>query len=250
MSTRDLLRAVARRLPPRAKRRVRSAAVDARRRATRLTDRPDWGDLRRSVPFDETYGASRGTPVDRWYIDRFLSEHASLVSGNVLEVSQGRYATGFGGAGVAVDVLDIDGGNPDATVLADLAVPGSLPEGRYDVAIVTQTLQYVSDPAAAVRNLVVCLRPSGTLLLTAPAMGRLDPSAPPGQDRWRFTPAGLRELMTDAPTSGAPQISGVGNLTSALAFLLGLAAEELHHDELDYDDPDHPLLVCAVVRSR
>lgn len=37
-----------------------------------------------------------GTPVDRYYIERFLSEHAERIRGNVLEVKDASYTRRFG----------------------------------------------------------------------------------------------------------------------------------------------------------
>ena len=46
-----------------------------RRRLARL-NYPRWGNLRRREPFSSYYGFDRGTPVDRFYIERFLSDRA------------------------------------------------------------------------------------------------------------------------------------------------------------------------------
>jgi len=44
-----------------------------------------WGNLRRLRPFTDRYGYDRGTPIERSYIERFLSEHAQRIRGSVLE---------------------------------------------------------------------------------------------------------------------------------------------------------------------
>ncbi|MGH7267672.1 MAG: glycosyltransferase [Candidatus Rokuibacteriota bacterium] len=48
----------------------------------------DWGDLRRTSPVDANWGYGRGTPIDRYYIERFLEAHAADVRGTVLEVQE------------------------------------------------------------------------------------------------------------------------------------------------------------------
>ncbi|MEV0201005.1 methyltransferase domain-containing protein [Nonomuraea sp. NPDC050691] len=58
--------------------------------------------------------------------------------------------------------MDIDPDNEDATLLADLAEPGSLPDGRYGCVLLIQTLQYVRDPRAALLNVRRALAHSGT----------------------------------------------------------------------------------------
>ena len=48
---------------------------DQRKRLRRLV-RPAWlGTIRRTTPLSERHGYDRGTPVDRYYIERFLEEH-------------------------------------------------------------------------------------------------------------------------------------------------------------------------------
>jgi SAM-dependent methyltransferase len=196
-----------------------------------------WASLRRTRPIS-AWGYDRGTPVDRWYVERFLAEHAHLVRGHVLEVKEDLYASTLGAA--RITVLDIDAANPRATLIGDLVDPSTLPAGAYDTAVITQTLQYVSDPAAAVANLITSLAPGGHLLLTTPLVSRL--SGP--QDRWRWTALGMRTLLADHP--GA-QVAAHGNCLAARAFLAGLAAEDVGAARLRVQDPQYPLLVTAVV---
>lgn len=189
------------------------------------------------------WGSGRGTPVDRWYIERWLAEHAADVRGRGLEVKADHYASRLGAA--EVEVVDIDADNPLATVVGDLCDPSTLRPGRYDVAVVTQTLQLVHDPASALRGLLTSLRPGGTLLLTVPCLSRLiGPS-----DLWRWTPAGLQHLLDSVlPDGASAEVVGLGNGLSGRAFLFGLAAEDLAPGALPVDDPDLPLIACAVVR--
>ena len=208
-----------------------------------------WGTLRRTRPISPYWGYDRGTAVDRVYIERFLEEHADDVRGRVLEVRDPRYTERFGGDRVsASDILDIDPTNERATVVADLAVPGALPGARFDCAIVTQTLQYVTAPATAVENLRSALAPGGVALITAPCTSRIDPDLKE-IDRWRFTPLGLETLLRQAGDWAELDVRGYGNVLTAVAFLMGISAEELREGELADDDPDFPLVVCARARK-
>jgi hypothetical protein len=40
-------------------------------------------------------------------------------------------------------------------------------------------------------------------------------------------------------------VTSYGNVLAATAFLQGLAAEELHPEELDYRDPDYEVLISV-----
>jgi hypothetical protein len=215
----------------------------------RLVRRPRWGNLRRRRPFSESFGYERGTPVDRWYIERFLHEHADEIRGEVLEVGEPRYTMRFGGGRVTRShVVDVDAANRGATIVADLCEPGSLPRAAFDCAVVTQTLQFLPDVDAAVANLFESLRPGGTLLVTAPAVSRLEPGLR-DRDLWRFGPAGLAQVLRRGCPGAEIAVVGRGNLVAAVAALEGVAAEELAGADLHGIDPDFPLVVCGRVRK-
>jgi len=204
-----------------------------------------WGSLRRTRPFSDLYGFDRGLPVDRYYIEAFLAREATSIRGEVLEVRDPTYAQRFGGADASqVHVVDIDATNAEATVIADLTVEGSLPHHAYDSIIVTQTLHLTDDDAAGFRTLWCALRPGGVLLFTGPCISRIE--LPMEEyDHWRYTPLGLRtqlgRLLPDADVA----VEAHGNMLAGVAFLYGIAAQELTAAELDVDDPGFPLVVCA-----
>ncbi len=228
--------------PAAVQRALRSAGrrVPALRRAVL---RARFGDLGRTGGLS-SWGTQRGTPVDRWYIERYLAAHADVVHGRVLEVKQDTYASRFGAS--EVEVVDIDPRNPHADLVGDLCDPGTLAPGRYDAAIVTQTLQLVADPPAALRNVLRSLRPGGALLVTVPCVSRLAG----GGDLWRWTPAGLRAVLAAVVPPGADwEVTGAGNGLSSRAFLFGLAAEDLDARALAVDEVDYPFVVAAVVRT-
>lgn len=224
-------------------------AQRARRRVRR--GRVDWGDLRRTSPFSDVYGFDRGTPVDRFFIDRFLTQHEADIAGHVLEVGSPEYASSVGRARVQrVDVLDIDPSNSEATIIADLSEQGSIPSRRFDCFVLTQTLQYVSDVGTAVRNAVDALVPGGVLLLSVPMTSRLDPTSGFRNDLWRFTPGGLELILKESAADAESRVTSFGNVLTTVAFSLGLSAEELREDELLFVDEAFPMVLCARVQRR
>jgi SAM-dependent methyltransferase len=225
------------------------ARTAVRRRLTRL-NRPRWGDLRRREPFSAYYGFDRGTPVDRFYIERFLAERARDIRGNVLEVGHARYAQAFRDSATArVEIVDIDPTNADATIVADLSELNSLPTGRFDCFIMTQTLQLVSDLDGALQNAWQSLASGGVLLVSVPGITRADPDHV-AADRWRLTSSGLDTLLARTCLGARREVVGYGNLISAVAFLMGLAAEELEESELSATDPHFTVSVCARVERQ
>jgi SAM-dependent methyltransferase len=217
------------------------------RRAAALVGVPLWLSLRRTRPVSGDWGFDRGTPVDRFYLEEFLQAHRDAVRGDVLELKSSGYTERLGGSRVGkAHVLDIDPSNAAATVVADLDEPGSLPVEAYDCFLFMQTLQFLPHPEVALANAWSALRPGGTLLLTVPAVSKVERELP---DFWRFTPAGLRELLGRVCPSDRTEVRGYGNVLTACAFLLGLAAEELRKRDLDVNDPDFPILACARVEK-
>ena len=54
-------------------------------------------------------------------------------------------------------------GNPEATIVGDLSDAPQIPDGSFDCAIVTQTLQFVYDVRGALATLQRILAPGGVL---------------------------------------------------------------------------------------
>jgi SAM-dependent methyltransferase len=253
----NVLRACARRLPAPIRDPLRAAvhrlAGDRWRLGASARQRPPgtikWGHLRRLEPLSRNWGHDRGTPIDRIYIEEFLAKHAADVRGSCLEVRSPTYTQRFGADRVTrSDVLDVNPANPAATVVADLSDPDSLPPGRFDCVIFTQTLQIIPDMRAAVANVWRALAPGGVILLTVPTMGFHESGTAFDNHRWRVTRLGLQWLLGQLPAARV-ETATYGNLLSCVAFLYGMAAEELRPDELAPHDPDFPMIVAASVRK-
>ena len=211
------------------------------RRLRRLV-RPAWlGTLRRTRPLSDRWGADRGTPLDRYYIEGFLADHRADIRGRVLEVKDSGYTVRFGTAVETHDVLDIDAHNPHATIIADLTVADAIPSERYDCFILTQVLQSIFDTPAAIAEAHRILKPAGVLLVTVPAVSPVIESG----DYWRFTAMACQALFADAFGAERVEVRSYGNVLSAIAFLAGMAWEELSRRELDVQDDRHPLLVAV-----
>jgi hypothetical protein len=210
--------------------------------------------LTRLDPVSRTFGFDRGKPVDRWYIERFLAEHADDVRGRVLEVAEPTYTQWYGGNDVTrSDVLFAAPGNPEATVVGDLATGQGLPRGAYDCFVMTQTLQVIYDVSGAVRGTRDVLATNGVLLATVPGISQISrEDRRDWGDWWRFTSDSARRLFGDAYGAENVEVEAHGNVLSAACFLYGFAAEELSEAELAHRDPDFEMLMTirAVKRDR
>ncbi len=211
-------------------------------------DRVRFGSLRRLTPISRHFGWDRGgLPVDRYYIEHFLSEYAADVAGRVLEVRDDTYTRKFGGDRVVrSDVLHPLPGNPKATIIADLADGDGLPDETFDCIILTQVLPFIFDVEAAVRTLHRVLCPGGVVLATVPGISqivRLDMEA--WGDYWRFTSLSARRLFEEVFPSSSVEVAAHGNVLAATAFLYGLSSQDLRTEELDQVDPDYEVLVTV-----
>ena len=200
------------------------------------------GTLRRTRPLDEHWGWDRGLPIDRYYIERFLAEQATDITGRVLEVKDDDYTRRFGTTVEKRDVLDVDPGNEHATIVADLARADAVPDESFDCILLTQTLQYVYDVGGAVSEVHRMLRGGGVALVTVPSLSRVVLDEDWG-DYWRFTADACSELFGTVFGPEFVSVASYGNVLAAVGFLSGLAKEDLRTRELDEVDLQFPVIV-------
>lgn len=203
-------------------------------------------EYRRITPISRNWGADRGLPVDRYYIDRFLRRFHTDIRGQALEVQSDYYTRTYGrGRATAVDVIDLSSQNPRATIVGDLADTGTLPRERFDCIICTQTLQFVYDFHAAIRSLHAMLRPGGVLLATVPGITKIDFHETDYPFLWSFTATAVRRMF--GQVFGPPNVlvQSYGNVLTAISFLHGVAANELTIEELDTVDPEYEVTVAV-----
>jgi hypothetical protein len=196
---------------------------------------------------DPNYGFNRGRPIDRYYIEAFLAEHADRIRGDVLEIEHDLYTRRFGDGRIRrSDILHVDPNFPAATITADLTDGRGVASNRFDCVIITQTLHCIFDVTSAVRTLHRILKPNGSVLATVPAVARLD--RPPGHgwgEHWRFTSMGLERIFGDVFGRANVKVHVYGNLQVTIAGLMGLATEDLRRAELETRDPLYEYLIAA-----
>lgn len=210
-------------------------------RFRRLT-RPAWWASVCGTAVSDDFGYDRGTPVDRYYIERFLQQHCSDIHGRVLEVKDSHYTDRFGLAVDRRDVLDIDSANRQATIVADLTVADSIPSNIFDCFILCQTLMLIYEVRSAIAHAYRILRPGGVLLVTVPAVSSLCSRR---ADYWRFTVASCSALFGEVFGADNITVRSHGNVVAAVGFLKGLAYDEIALKKLDEHDEDIPLIITV-----
>jgi hypothetical protein len=193
----------------------------------------------------------QGRPVDRYYIESFLSRHASDVRGRVLEVGDDSYTRKFGGDRVTrSDVLHVTPGASGATIIADLTQHDGLAPESFDCIILTQTLQMIYDVRAAIATVYRSLSRGGVALVTMPVItpiSRYDMER--WGDYWRVTSPAARRLFAEAAADAEVTVQPYGNLVAAIAYLRGFAAEDLSAEECDARDDDYEVLIGIRMRK-
>jgi glycosyltransferase involved in cell wall biosynthesis len=204
------------------------------------------GDLRRCTPISRHFGFDRGLPIDRYYIERFLSINKDNIRGRVLEIGDDTYTRRFGnGRVVKADVFDVSANNAKATFVGDLSCATHIPSEAFDSVIFTQTLQLIYDPKSALRTVYRILKPGGVLLATFPGISQIIRDSWRQYWCWNFTEVSAQRLFTEIFPQANVSIDVAGNVLAATAFLYGLAAVELRRSELDYRDPEYELLIAV-----
>jgi SAM-dependent methyltransferase len=212
--------------------------------------------MRRPRPVSDEWGFDRGQPVDRYYIDRYLGRFsysegyaAGDVRGHVCEVGGDEYARRFGRFDgpepmTRLDVLHVSAANPAATLVGDLVTGEGIPDAAFDCILCIQTLHVIYEIGDVVRTLHRALRPGGVAFVTVPG---ITPACTPDRDLWgdywRFTATSAQRLFSEVFGSAQVRVDAYGNLLSAMAFLQGMAAQELAPWELDLRDPGYEVIL-------
>ena len=233
-------------LPPSARQLVRGLVGE---RLGPPVGKVDFGDLCRTQPVSLNFGFDRGTPIDRYYIERFLAAHALDIRGRALEIGDAAYCKRFGGDRIThQDVLDISPDAAQATIIGDLSESGLLPEGAFDCLVLTQTLHLIYDMGAAVAEMHRALRPGGLVLLSVPGISQLDRGEWGKSWYWSLTQHSARRLFAEVFGPENVEVEAYGNVFAATAFLQGIAVEEVDSARLDCYDEAYP--VTLAVRAR
>jgi SAM-dependent methyltransferase len=206
----------------------------------------NFGDFRRVSPISAHWGLDRGRPVDRYYIENFLAAHSADVRGRVLAIGDDGYTRMFGGDRVTQsDVLHVEEGNPMATIIGDLTDAPHIPSDAFDCILCPQTLQLIYDVPAAIRTMHRILKPGGVLLATFPGISQTYDREWGSYWCWNFTPLSAQRLFEKVFPPEHMKIEAHGNVLTAIAFLQGLAAEELRQEEFDHRDTGYDVSITT-----
>ncbi len=153
---------------------------------------------------------------------------------NVMEIGsydvngsvRGLFAASATPAYVGVDARH----GPGVDLVHSSGYPLPFPDGRFDVAVSTETLEHDRRPWLTVAEMGRLIKPDGIVIVTARGFGFPQHDYP--SDYWRFTPEGLFILLQDAglrvvgtcadPDPTAPGVLGIARklVISAMGSVL------------------------------
>lgn len=194
------------------------------------------------LPYSRNFGLERGSPIGRYYVERFLREHAGSIAGYCLEFGEPRYKSYFPKA-TKYEITDVVS-RPGVHYVCDIHEPQGMPKNYFNAVICTQVFEHLAYPEKAARSLFDLMAPNGVLLLTAPF---INPVHYVPTDFRRFTPECLEMIIQDAGFV-VETVSFGGNSLVSTGSLMGMVQEDFSRAELEKKDPVYPYNI--LVRAR
>ncbi len=186
------------------------------------------------LPYSRTFGAERGSPVGRYYVEKFLRENADNIAGRCLEFGEDRYKSYFPKI-THHEIMDVIE-RPGVKYICDIHEPKGMPVNYFNAIICTQVFEHLAYPEKAAKSLFDLMAPGGILLLTAPF---INPVHYVPTDFRRFTPECLDMIIKEAGFDVEIASFG-GNSLVGTGSLLGMVQEDFSKSELEIKDPVYP----------
>lgn len=201
----------------------------------------NWGDLKKTVPICQAFGLTRGTPIDRYYLNKFIGEVKHEIIGNVLEIGGTPKDKDFYqiNPGTSYKILNLEPG-PGVDIVGDVHDPSIIEPESFDSIIIFNVLEHCYAPWIAVENMLTWLKPGGKCFAMVPSAIRVH--ATPA-DYWRPLPDAFAYIFRNYTQQ---QLYIYGNPTTVIASYHGIAVEELTTEELDAYHPDYPVATCIM----
>jgi Methyltransferase domain len=204
----------------------------------------NFGDLKRYTPFCPNYGYSRGTPIDRYYLDRFIRDVRSQIVGTTLEIgghpaNRETYKLESVTEYCTMDLQQKSG----AHLLGDVHSKRAFGSRSFNSVILFNVLEHCARPWIVAENIHRWLKPEGKVFCMVPNAQRIhrDPL-----DCWRILPDAFAIIFGGYSES---TITSYGNLLTTIAAMSGIAAEELDEKDLAEKNNEYPVISCVVARK-
>lgn len=222
------------------------------RAINRLIYRAKIDDSERIYPLNNAFGYNRGTPVDRYYINKALGNYSNYIKGRVLEVGDNKYTKQFGKDNETDSfVLSYTQSDLPNTIVGDLTNYSTLKNQKFDAFICTQTLNFIYDFKSAINTSYKLLKEGGYFIGTVASVTSIsnyDNSR--WGDFWRFTPDSISRSLRDSGFE-LIDIGQYGNVLAAKAIFDGFVVEDFSDVSLlDHVDSSYPVIIFFLCRRQ
>ncbi|ODH01613.1 methyltransferase [Nostoc sp. KVJ20] len=199
----------------------------------------DWGDLKKAVPICQAFGLTRGKPVDRYYLSKFIEEIQTQIGGNILEIGGTPKDKDFYkiNPGASYQILNLEAG-PGVDIVGDAHDVSVIKPESLDSVIIFNVLEHCYAPWVVVENIYTWLKPGGKCFAMVPSAIRVHATP---VDYWRPLPDAFAWMFRNFSQQ---KLYVYGNPTTVIASYHGIAVEELTSEELDAYHPDYPVATC------
>ena len=229
--------------------RLKNVLQQIRRLVTRKVITKDF----HSEFLSSDFGFSRGTPVDRFYIDQFLTEHSNVITGKCMEFGDLSYIEKYGFS--VTDKITFNYSEINSMTgknyTGDLSKTETMPSNIFDCIVCINVINFIYDIPAAMAGLYKILKVGGSVILTVAGptahISRYDMDR--WGDYWRISDKALLRLSKEAGFS-IQKVASYGNAYSASSQLNGFCSEELDSSELFNSHPDYPLVVALLLTKK
>lgn len=223
-------------------------------------------DIKRVKPITNDFGFSRGIPIDRYYIEKFLQNHKDAIKGNLLEVSGDDYIRKYGQEGSTCSILQFTenkaaenknilstgGGGERSFVYADLTRLDSFEHDAFDCFVCTQTFNFIYDIKRAIEGAYAILREGGTLLATVSGISQISRyDMDRWGDYWRLTDLSAKKMFGEVFGQSNVSVEIFGNALASVLLLQGLSQEDLEDESiLDQTDNDYQVTLGIAAKKQ
>lgn len=196
-------------------------------------------------PFSRRFGAERGVPIDRYYIEKFLDDNKKYIRGDVAEIAENTYTLKYGTDVKESYIYHVEGLNGAKRV--NLETGEGITENSIDCLILTQTLQTIYNIDKAMKNIKKLLKKNGVALITLPGITQIcirDYNN--WGDRWRFTDSVAKEMAVKAGFDlDKIEVKSFGNIKTCFALLYGLCLRDMKQEDFEYSDKQYQMVITV-----
>lgn len=202
-------------------------------------------------PVSKKFGLERGNAIDRYYIEKFLEENKKRIHGDCLEISENTYTFAYGENRVDNSyILHVEGWGHNA-IKGNLATGEGIEEGKYDCAIITQTMMFIFDIKSVAENIYKMLKKGGCALVTVAGLSQISRyDANHWGSFYSFHEDAMKELFEPLFGKDGVKVYAYGNVKVAAAMLCGLCREDLSEEDFMVVDSDYPVIIAVVLEKK